>query len=275
MSAGRFARLAAGLDRLTPLRERLVLTGGVAALLGLYLPVNHLTARREPLLDPATRIDDWVPFVPAWMGLYGLLYAYLLLPAVLPMERRSFRAVASAYAATTVLSLAAFVAVPVHKLDRPADLDTSGFWEWLLALTHWIDTPSNCLPSLHVSLSLLASLCAASAVPALGRVVVPLGLLIGVSTLFVEQHWWADVWTGWLLGGLAWAVLVRGRVQALGFDAPGVRGSLACLLAAQGLLALGAWGLFRSQLVQPERLPVLTARPAASVGQLPPELGAR
>ena len=268
MTAGRFARLAAGLDRLTPLRERLVLTGGVAALLGLYLPVNHLTARREPLLDPATRIDDWVPFAPAWMGLYGLLYAYLLLPAVLPIERRGFRAVARAYAVTAVVSLGVFLVAPVHKLDRPVELDTSRFWEWLLALTHWIDTPSNCLPSLHVSLSLLASLCAASAVPALGRVVVPLGLLIGVSTLFVEQHWWADVWTGWLLGGLAWAVLVRGRVQASRFNAPGVRGSLACLLAAQGLLALGAWGLFRSGLVQPERLPALATRPPAPVGPL-------
>lgn len=275
MSAGRFARLEAGLDRLTPLRERLVLTGGVAALLGLYLPVNHLTAQREPLLDPATRIDDWVPFVPAWMGLYGLLYAYLLLPAVLPIERRGFRAVARAYAVTAVVSLGVFLVAPVHKLDRPVELDTSRFWEWLLALTHWIDTPSNCLPSLHVSLSLLASLCAASAVPSLGRVVVPLGLLIGVSTLFVEQHWWADVWTGWLLGGLAWAVLVRGRVEALTFEAPGVRGRLLCLLAVQGLLALGAWGLFRSGIVQPERLPALAPRPAAPVGPLPPDPRAR
>ena len=254
MSAGRFARLEAGLDRLTPLRERLVLTGGVAVLLGLYLPVNHLTARREPLLDPATRIDDWVPFVPAWMGLYGLLYAYLLLPAVLPIERRGFRAVARAYAVTAVVSFVVFLVAPVHKLDRPVDLDTSRFWEWLLALTHWIDTPSNCLPSLHVSLSLLVSLILTSAAPASGLVVVPCGLLIGISTLFVKQHWWADVWTGWLLALLVWTGLVRGRLTPLSKRS---WTPIGVLLAIQAGLGLMVWGLFKSGLLDPGRLPRL------------------
>ena len=254
-------RVAARLDGLSPRGERGGLVGALAALLALYVPVNHLTAARAPVLDPATRIDDWVPFTPAWMGVYGLLYAFLLLPAVLPMDRSSFRAVARAYAATTLVSLATFLVAPVHKLDRPVELDTSGFHEWLLALTHWIDTPSNCLPSLHVSLSLLAALCAASAVPALGWSLLPLGVLIGVSTLFVEQHWWADVWTGWVLGLLAWGALVRPRVRPLPLAAPGVRSGLALLLLVQLVLALGAFLLFRSGLVDPAELPLLAPSP--------------
>ncbi|MBL6719884.1 MAG: phosphatase PAP2 family protein [Planctomycetes bacterium] len=250
-------RVGASLDALPERGERLLLVGLLAALLGLYVPINHLTAARSAAA-PASWVDARIPLTLEWMGLYGLLYVFLLLPAALPMDRASFRAVARAYAATTLVSFAVFLAAPVHMVERPVLAEPDSFFAWLLALTHWIDTPSNCLPSLHVSLSLLAGLSAGSAAPRLGRLAVPLGLLIGTSTLFVEQHWWADVWTGWLLGLVTWALLVRGQLRPVPAGSAWLRRGLLGLVALQGLLAAGAWLLYASGRVQPASLPDLT-----------------
>ncbi len=251
------ARLAARLETLPERGERLLLVGLLAALLALYVPINHLTAGRSAAA-PGSWVDARIPLTLEWMGLYGLLYVFLLLPAALPMDRVSFRAVARAYAATTLVSFAVFLTAPVHMVERPVLAEPDSFFAWLLALTHWIDTPSNCLPSLHVSLSLLAGLSAASVSPRLGRVAVPLGLLIGTSTLFVEQHWWADVWTGWLLGAASWTLLVRGKLRLAPSGSARLRRGLLGLLALQGLLAAGAWLLYASGWVQPAELPDLT-----------------
>lgn len=234
-------------DALDPRRERLLLVGAVVLVLGLYVPINHLTATL-PAAAPETWVDRAVPFDPAWVPVYELLYLFLFLPVVLPSSREAFRRIAAAYAGTALVSYAVFLLYPVHFTLRPTIESTEGFGAWVLALTHVIDTPSNCLPSLHVSLALLAALSAWSLDRRVGVVAVPLSVLIGVSTMFVKQHWWWDVVTGWALGLLAWGALVRPVARPEG--APSRRGLL-LLLGAQLAAGAVALGLHASGVLAP------------------------
>ncbi len=220
------------LDRLDARRERRWLLAGVVLVLALYVPLNHFTATL-PAAAPETWVDRAVPFEPAWVAVYELLYLFLLLPVVLPSGREAFRRIAAAYVVTALVSYAVFLVYPVHFTARPRITSTDTIGAWVLAMTHVIDTPSNCLPSLHVSLALLAGLSAWSLDRAVGALAVPLAIVIGVSTMFVPQHWWRDVVTGWALGGAAWTLLVRAAPRPEG--PPERRGALALALAQVAL----------------------------------------
>ena len=85
--------------------------------------------------------------------------------------------------------------------ERPY-LEVSSFHTWLLSL-EYMDKPYNHFPSLHVAFSWLA----VHASQVSGRSRVGLALLavgISVATLFVKQHYIADVLYGFALAWIAW-----------------------------------------------------------------------
>jgi len=229
------------LDSLEPWKERALIGGGVGLLLCLYIPINHYTADLQGAV-PETWVDRAVPFDPRWVAIYELFYLFMLLPVVLPSDRSAFRRIVGAYALTGLVSFVVFLVYPVHFIERPTITSTETFGEWVLAMTHRIDTPSNCLPSLHVSLALLAALSAWSLDRKVGLLALPMAVVIGLSTLFVKQHFWWDVVTGWGLGLASWFLLVRGAVRP-GTDPD--RRWLVRLVVAQAVLGLGALLLHR------------------------------
>lgn len=228
------------LDRLSASRERALLTTLVLLGYALYMPVGRLSFGLTPS-TPDLGVDHATPFVPGMVFVYGLLYSVVGLPLVLPAGRRLFRRVALAYGAVQLTSLTIFLVYPVHMTLRPEVIEAGPFTTWMLEFIYWIDRPSNCLPSLHVSCALLAALCTLKVDRRIGRGAVPLAIVISASTMFVKQHWFLDVGTGAALALLAWWLLVRPistEPSSLGFR------RLAPLLIFQCAIYGALWSLY-------------------------------
>jgi len=192
----------------TASRERVLLISLVALSYTLYLPICRLTVglAGRPL-DVA--LDHATPYVPEWVFIYGLLYTVAALPLVVPFERLAFRRVAAAYLSIEALSFVVFVLFPVHMTLRPDVTADGGFAGWTMAMLYQVDRPSNCFPSLHVSTTILAALCALKVDRVLGWGGLVLAAAISASTMFVKQHYLADVLSGAALAVAAWWFLVR------------------------------------------------------------------
>ena len=99
------------------------------------------------------------------------------------------------------ISMICFVAFPVHMLIRPetTSIAPDSFFEWGIRLCYWIDHPTCCFPSLHVSMSCIAAFCCSRVNRAVGWGAALIALFISLSTLFVKQHFIADVLGGMIL----------------------------------------------------------------------------
>lgn len=228
------------LDRLSAPRERALLTALVLLGYALYLPVGRLSFGLTPR-SPELGLDHATPLVPGLVFVYGLLYSIVGLPLVLPAGRHLFRRVALAYGLVQLISLTTFLAWPVHMNLRPEALEATSFASWTLRFIYWIDRPSNCFPSLHVSCAMLAALCTLKVDRRIGGGAVLLAIVISASTMFVKQHWFADVVSGAALALLAWWLLVRPVSTA-----PGQLGYKRLLPLALFQLAIYGvlWGLY-------------------------------
>jgi len=161
----------------------------------------------------ASRIDHAIPFNPLWMWAYAGVYTALLLPLFVVRCNRLFRRVALAYLGALLVSYVCYLVYPVTTEGfRPAveTIDTREFWCWGAALNFTLDPPMNCFPSLHVATITLATLAALRADRVIGVVALVIAILITVSTLFVKQHYLADVVAGAALAFASYAIFIRG-----------------------------------------------------------------
>ena len=164
-----------------------------------YLPINHVSVGRNAatLFLPG---EERLPFLPIFEYLYVITY---FLPALLIFTIRDYARLRRLLRATRWTLFAAYTTYllfPVY-FERP-DLEVSSLHTWLLSLSY-LDKPYNHFPSLHVALSWLAVYasqvsrrsCVALYVLAVG---------VSVSTVFVKQHYIADVVAGFALAWVAW-----------------------------------------------------------------------
>jgi len=229
------------LDRLSDRAERLVLAGSVAAGYALYWPIGRYTASLEPH-EPALAIDHATPLIPEFIYVYALVFLAGALPLTVQTGRQLFRRICASYLLAMLVSYVVFLAWPVTMTIRPEAPPVDSLATWGIALAYWLDKPSNCLPSLHVSVAMLAGLCTWSADRLVGAGGIAVAIAISASTMLVKQHWFADVVTGVLLALVAWALLVRG-VEPEG--TPDRRGVL-WLTGAQLLMIVAFASLYAS-----------------------------
>lgn len=178
-------------------RVAVVLAGVYALFAATYLPINSFSVGRDAstLFLPG---EQRLPFLPIFEYLYVLTYFIPALVFVTIRDYATFRRMLRATGLTLLLAYTTYLLFPVY-FERP-HLEVTSFHTWLLSL-EYLDKPYNHFPSLHVALSWLA----VHASQVSGRSRVGLGILaagVSVSTLFVKQHYIADVVAGY---GLAWA----------------------------------------------------------------------
>lgn len=238
---------AAELLEVRPRTERALVAATLAtAWMGGYQAVGWSLdpTRAASLMTP---LDQAIPFLPASVYLYGLVYGAALYPLFVVRSRALLRRTALAYVAVIATSLTAFVAFPVSAFDlRPPleAVDPGTLGGWAMRLVYRFDPPTNCFPSLHVG---LAAIGAAAAWRADRRhAALPIGIVLAtlVSVCTTKQHFFADGVAALLLVGVVDRRVLRTFVppagERLSYGWRGPAGYVVLQAAMYGALAL-AW----------------------------------
>jgi membrane-associated phospholipid phosphatase len=147
-------------------------------------------------------IDDWIPYRPRWVWIYSCLYypVIVYINFVVP-SAREFLYIAMSFLVLLVLQMTFFVLFPVTTPEGWRALNQRRGWsERFLAFVHRFDAPSNCFPSMHVS---VATLTAFHLQSALGPWAFVFPVLIALSCLFTKQHYVVDLPAGAVVGWVA------------------------------------------------------------------------
>ncbi len=182
-----------------------------AALVLSYFAMAAVTPGRT-LFVPELALDRAVPLRPAWTPVYLSLWVFSFLPLFVVRDVEQRRRTILAYIATVITAYAGFLILPTSA-PRPAAVPGDGVFEWCLRTLYALDPPYNCFPSLHVAYSFLAALSAYRVHRGFGAVAIAWAVLVGISTLFIKQHYAADVVAGAALAvaALALAAVLRRR----------------------------------------------------------------
>lgn len=168
-----------------------------------------LTQRRPIFKTRVFRspIDEAMPFWPSWVWIYSFLYY----PAILYLnwmasDSRQFALMAFSFILLLAMQMTFFYLFPVSTPHHWRSINTGRkLSERFLLFVQKFDAPSNCFPSMHVS---VATLTALHAVPSLGPLAFAFPVLIALSCVFTKQHYLADLPFGAMLGWLAFRAYV-------------------------------------------------------------------
>jgi membrane-associated phospholipid phosphatase len=182
-------------------RQRVAVVTAVGYLLFsiTYVPINMFSVGRpaRTLFLPG---EERLPFLPIFEYLYLLTFFVGPLLVVTVREYARFVRLLRALTLALLVAYTTYLLFPVY-FERPL-LHVDSLHTWLLSLKY-LDKPYNHFPSLHVTLSWLA-VHAAQVSPQGRRALAVLATGVSVSTLFVKQHYIADVIAGFVLAWLAW-----------------------------------------------------------------------
>lgn len=166
----------------------------------LYVIINHLELHdnfKKHILK--TKWDEMIPFVPAWVFVYGSMYAMVILPFVYVKNKLIYRRMFFSFCCTGLIAYVVFLVFPTFDVLRPVS-NPFDFDRFFLAMDNKHDSPYNCFPSLHVGFSMSAGLWTYYADRSrFGAGVLIWGILVSISILFVKEHYIADLIAGMIL----------------------------------------------------------------------------
>ncbi len=178
----------------------LAILGGLEYLIG-YFAVNELSMGRKAA-TLSTPLDTAIPLVAGWVFIYSVAVPMCFTPAIFVRRIGQVRTAFVGFTVAMTLAVAVFLAYPVEMLRPPVPWGQTG--DWLLDFTYKLDRPYNCFPSLHVGLDVYAALCCWAVNRVAGGAIWVMAGLISLSTLFVKQHYLADVAGGFLLAWVSY-----------------------------------------------------------------------
>lgn len=194
----------------SPIKIRLI--GFIFALFiySLYYPATHYALTLTPI-DVSTSWDHLLPCVPFFMLIYAMIYPTAIFPLFIVGDVELFKRIIYAYCCLEIVTLLCFFIFPVHMSIRPSidSLVVDDFWDWCLCLCYYLDQPTCCFPSLHVSTSTLSALCCLKVNRKWGYFFLFIASSISISTLLVKQHFIADVLLGVSLAYLFYSIFVK------------------------------------------------------------------
>jgi len=162
--------------------------------------------------EASTFIDKIIPLVPFFVIFYLIGFVFSVVPLFITEEKKEFYWLAVNYFLILTVSFVFFVLIPIEfKKDFAMG---SGFFSRLIELIQFVDSDFNNFPSLHVSLNLFTVLFVKDKNSRLGLWLLPIPILIILSTMFVKQHLFIDVIGGIIIAALFYYIFKRYRARA-------------------------------------------------------------
>lgn len=162
----------------------------------------------SPVLLPLTDLDRAIPLLPWTLLIYLSDYLFILLVLLSLKEATEFSSAFYRMIVGITLSFVVFLFFPT-VYPRPL-LAADPLWAETFLFLHFLDQPTNCFPSLHVSMTLIA----AASMRSWSRGWRAFGwiwaLAICLSTLTTKQHYAWDVLGGAAVAWAAFGVKARG-----------------------------------------------------------------
>jgi membrane-associated phospholipid phosphatase len=151
-------------------------------------------------LVPPTFVDDAIAFQPCAIWPYLSFFGLILL-AFLKVPAQKLNVLTFAIVDSTIIGAIIFFFYPT-TIAYPATAEHG-----LLGALRLLDTPKNCLPSLHGAITLICviSLFSKNVIWNIGLLL--WGLLICWSAIAVRQHAFMDIASGLILGALMMRLL--------------------------------------------------------------------
>ena len=155
-------------------------------------------------------IDTKIPFVPAFFIPYCIWYLMIfIIPYYLYCkDKDKFIKYTMAYILCSMIGNIVFISYP-STVARPTVTGTDIF-SLIAKFIYWIDTPTNCFPSLHCAISMLFILytCESKNTNIITKIsVCIISILIMLSTLFTKQHVVVDFISGDMLALIVYLIV--------------------------------------------------------------------
>lgn len=155
-------------------------------------------------------IDTKIPFVPAFFIPYCIWYLMIfIIPYYLYCkDKDKFIKYTMAYILCSMIGNIVFISYP-STVARPTVTGTDIF-SLIAKFIYWIDTPTNCFPSLHCAISMLFILyiCESKNTNIITKIsVCIISILIMLSTLFTKQHVFIDFISGDILALIVYLIV--------------------------------------------------------------------
>lgn len=155
-------------------------------------------------------IDTKIPFIPAFFIPYCIWYLMIfIIPYYLYCkDKDKFIKYTMAYILCSMIGNIVFISYP-STVARPTVTGTDIF-SLIAKFIYWIDTPTNCFPSLHCAISMLFILyiCESKNTNIITKIsVCIISILIMLSTLFTKQHVVVDFISGDILALIVYLIV--------------------------------------------------------------------
>ena len=175
-----------------------------------YFAIAYITEGQTTHKLPTFAWERKILFSPEFVFIYLTIYPTFLLPFLFIHQRDFFRLFSLAYITVMCICYLVYFFYPV-SIDRP-ELSVNSFSTWVLAIVYGADRPWNCFPSMHVAMSLLASLTILEVHRIRGMLTLLLTFWIAYSTVLIKQHYVLDVVAAMLLTFTIHFVYIRRRI---------------------------------------------------------------
>jgi membrane-associated phospholipid phosphatase len=175
-----------------------------------YFAIAYITEVQTTHKLPTFAWEQRVPLSPEFVFIYLTIYPTFLLPFLFIHQRDFFRLFSLAYITVMCICYLVYLFYPV-SIDRP-EMSVDSFSTWALAIVYGADRPWNCFPSMHVAMSLLASLTILEVHRIRGMLTLLLTFWIAYSTVLIKQHYVLDVVAAMLLTLTIYFFYIRRRI---------------------------------------------------------------
>ena len=181
----------------------------IAWVAGTYMLPNKYILR-EPAPVALTPVDNFIALSYYWIWAYVSYYIYIFGSFLVIQKELNKKIMVLAYFSAGLASTLIFFLFPTmisrdhYPLAQITDISA-----WVLQTIRSTDASVNCMPSMHVALSLIATLTICLDSKKLRPIAIPWFLLIAYSTMATKQHYFYDVVTGCIHGLFFWLVSYR------------------------------------------------------------------